>query len=220
MSQGAVEKQVAIKGFTNVMEGARLRELKDVPIHAAANLFPMMADEEYERLKADIKANGLHWKIVFYRGQLIDGRNRLRACRELKIDIEDPDNLPDSIDPVGFVLSSNLHRAISRKASVRQSQLKPRSYSRPMRRNARSNQAAIRNPRRPKKNRLWQNCHHRFLRLAIFKSPISPQKRSSDPWKPSPRGLQVHLVEARTTERFRKKFRKLTARPATRPPKR
>jgi hypothetical protein len=51
-------------------------------VHPAADVFPMMSDEELDALGQDIKVNGLHWgsKIVFTMDdQLLDGRNRLEA---------------------------------------------------------------------------------------------------------------------------------------------
>lgn len=80
-------------------------------IHPAADLFPEMRPEEYETLKEDIRVNGLRSPIVFWRGQLIDGRHRIRACEELGINW---DNFAEEAgadqDPVTEALSLNLHR--------------------------------------------------------------------------------------------------------------
>lgn len=54
-------------------------------IHKYANLFPMMSDEEYQSLKDDIAKNGLLEPIWTHKGEIIDGRNRARACEELGI---------------------------------------------------------------------------------------------------------------------------------------
>lgn len=78
-------------------------------IHPAAELFPMMDEPEFQRLKEDIRQNGLHESITLWRNQLIDGRNRLRACDELGIQ-HDPNEIDDDADPVKYVLSANLHR--------------------------------------------------------------------------------------------------------------
>jgi hypothetical protein len=54
-----------------------------LPIHPAAELFPLMAPDELRALGADIKKNGLTSPIVLWRAdfktppQLVDGRNRL-----------------------------------------------------------------------------------------------------------------------------------------------
>lgn len=77
--------------------------------HPAAELFPMMNDDELEKLAADIRANGLREPVVLFEGQILDGRNRLRACElaetEPRFEQWDEDG-----SPVAFVLSRNLHR--------------------------------------------------------------------------------------------------------------
>jgi ParB-like chromosome segregation protein Spo0J len=78
-------------------------------IHPAAELFPMMTDIEFKGLKADIEKHGQRDDIMIWRGQLVDGRNRLRACNELGIE---PSlcEMSEELDPVDWVLSHNLHR--------------------------------------------------------------------------------------------------------------
>lgn len=90
----------------------------DIKIHPAANLFPKTSEAEYQTLKADIAVNGLQTSIQC-RGnshddcELVDGRNRLRAIRELGLDescyieLIAPGDMPD---PVAYVVSLNLHR--------------------------------------------------------------------------------------------------------------
>jgi len=77
--------------------------------HPAAELFPMMHEDELEKLAADIGANGLREPVVLYEGQILDGRNRLRACELAGVE-------PRFVEwdgegsPLAFVLSCNLHR--------------------------------------------------------------------------------------------------------------
>jgi protein gp37/ParB-like chromosome segregation protein Spo0J len=54
----------------------------DYRVHPVADLFPLMSDDELERLAEDIKLNGLLEPIVLNHdgSVLIDGRNRYRAC--------------------------------------------------------------------------------------------------------------------------------------------
>ena len=92
------------------------------PIHPAANIFPMMTAEEYDGLKKDIAAFGLRQFIDLLDGQILDGRNRLRACKELHIQ---PDfcEVEDCDDPIAYVMSHNLHRwhlTQSQRAASRQ----------------------------------------------------------------------------------------------------
>jgi hypothetical protein len=80
-----------------------------VEVHPAAELFPMMSDEEYAGLVDDIHQHGQREKIVMWQGQLLDGRNRLKACIDLDIEPE-VSELPEDADPVAFVCSLNVHR--------------------------------------------------------------------------------------------------------------
>ena len=51
---------------------------------------------------------GLHHPIVFYEDQILDGRNRFRACMMARVDPEFVDYQGDA--PLSYVLSLNLHR--------------------------------------------------------------------------------------------------------------
>ena len=82
----------------------------EIPLefHPLANLFPMLDDTDYVNLRNDIKTNGLNVPIVRYEGKVLDGRNRSRVCKELGIESDVVEYVGD--DPLGFVLSMNLHR--------------------------------------------------------------------------------------------------------------
>ena len=81
----------------------------DLKIHPAAELFPPMTEPEFLGLKEDIREHGQREAIVVWKGDLIDGRHRLRACRELGIEPEIAE-LMDETDPWQYVVSHNLHR--------------------------------------------------------------------------------------------------------------
>jgi len=49
--------------------------------HPACLLFPRLGDEELQELGEDIRANGLLHDIVRFKGEILDGRNRLAACK-------------------------------------------------------------------------------------------------------------------------------------------
>ena len=55
--------------------------MTDYSIHPACVLFPMMPEDELHQLAASIKSKGLLEPITVYEGQIIDGRNRLAACK-------------------------------------------------------------------------------------------------------------------------------------------
>lgn len=79
-------------------------------IHEAAAIFPGMRSIEFEALKEDIKQNGQQVPISLYQNEVVDGRHRLRACRELGIA-----PLFVSVEDIGgsigaYVVSMNLHR--------------------------------------------------------------------------------------------------------------
>lgn len=88
---------------------AKQQNLNDLPVHPAAELFPLMPEAEFEALKEDIRVNGQNDDIVLWDGQLLDGRHRLRACTELGIE-PSYTKLPKAIDPIAWVVSHNLHR--------------------------------------------------------------------------------------------------------------
>jgi N6-adenosine-specific RNA methylase IME4 len=79
-----------------------------VKFHAYAEIFPLLEGEEFDQLVADIKAHGLHEPIVLYQDQILDGRNRYRACIAAGIEAQ---SIPyTGTDPLGYVISLNLKR--------------------------------------------------------------------------------------------------------------
>lgn len=76
--------------------------------HPFANLFPMMGKLESKELGDDIEANGLYDKIWLYEGKILDGRNRYAQCLDRDVDPKFEEY--KGKDPLGFVISRNLHR--------------------------------------------------------------------------------------------------------------
>lgn len=68
-----------------------------VSIHEIANLWPSMAEEEWGEFVTDIATNGLLDPILTWRGEVVDGKHRLRACTETKVPPRF-DALPDEWD--------------------------------------------------------------------------------------------------------------------------
>lgn len=88
-----------------------------LPVLAAADVFPLMSDEELQELAADIKENGLHEPLVIADVQtndgeivvvLVDGRNRRAACKI--VGVEPQIRKLNGEDPNAYVLSANIHR--------------------------------------------------------------------------------------------------------------
>lgn len=83
----------------------------NLPVFGVADLFPMVAQDELAELAEDIAENGLQEPIVIAQvngeWMLIDGRNRLAACRLAKIN---PHYRVLESDPTAYVLSANVHR--------------------------------------------------------------------------------------------------------------
>jgi ParB/RepB/Spo0J family partition protein len=87
-------------------------DIFEIPVHPAAEAFPMMDEEELEELAADIKANGLQQPLVVHElgGEpvLVDGRNRREAC--LRAGVIPDYVLLDGADPVTYIVSANINR--------------------------------------------------------------------------------------------------------------
>jgi len=84
----------------------------NLQIHEAAHLFPERGQEEIEKLTADIKGNGMKLPIALDdHGKVIDGRNRLRACKLLNRKTVEALTYSVGGDAIiRFVISQNLHR--------------------------------------------------------------------------------------------------------------
>ena len=87
--------------------------------HPAAEVFPMLDEKELRKLADDIKANGQQVPIEVYRGKILDGRNRLAACKLAGVKPQTVE--VDPPDPVVHVVSRNLfrrHLTVSQRAMI------------------------------------------------------------------------------------------------------
>jgi hypothetical protein len=87
-------------------------------VHPAADVFPMMSDDELQKLGEDIEKHGLKHPLTFFKSGddesvLVDGRNRLTAMERVGIRI---DSFPiekryyTTGDPVAHIIGLNIHR--------------------------------------------------------------------------------------------------------------
>ena len=60
-------------------------EITMIEIHPVAEKFPLLVGSDYEELVRDIRDRGQLHPVVIHGNQLLDGRNRVRACDELNI---------------------------------------------------------------------------------------------------------------------------------------
>jgi hypothetical protein len=110
------------------------RPLEPYPLAA---IFPELPAEELRLLAQDIKERGQIEPIILYQGQILDGRNRYRACQMVGVKPRFEEFNPKSAQrsPEEFVLSRNLrrrHLSSGQKAAIAlewadQLELRPRS---------------------------------------------------------------------------------------------
>lgn len=83
----------------------------DDVMRIARELFPMLEDEEYQALKRDIAENGQREPIRVCDGEILDGRNRFKACEELGIAPKIQNVSREEVgDPIAYAMSLNFHR--------------------------------------------------------------------------------------------------------------
>lgn len=78
--------------------------------HPIADEYPLMEDAELQALADDIKENGQQQPIITYKGQILDGRNRYRACQLADIPCRPQEYLGSEESIRAFIVSVNEHR--------------------------------------------------------------------------------------------------------------
>jgi ParB-like chromosome segregation protein Spo0J len=92
---------------TDETNGHRPALREEFPLHPLTARLPSMSPEEYARLKEDIRTHGVRLPVVTLEHQILDGRHRAQACRELGIACP---TVEAAGDPAALVASLNLHR--------------------------------------------------------------------------------------------------------------
>jgi N6-adenosine-specific RNA methylase IME4 len=78
--------------------------------HAFAALFPLLEGDAFDALVEDIRTHGLRQPGLVWRGQLVDGRNRARACAAAGVEFRTVETDVDEDELLGLVVSHNLRR--------------------------------------------------------------------------------------------------------------
>jgi N6-adenosine-specific RNA methylase IME4 len=99
-----------IKTYEDTTQSLDLVVTADKKFHDVTKIFPLMTEEEFDDLKKDIEKNGLKESIwIDNFGNIIDGRNRDRACKE--IGLEPQYRVYDGDSSIlDFVISMNFKR--------------------------------------------------------------------------------------------------------------
>ena len=79
-------------------------------IHPYADLFPLLEGKEFQELVEDIRKHGLREPITQFKGKILDGRNRLRACKEAGVAPRFTEFPGNGAAAKEFVVSANLYR--------------------------------------------------------------------------------------------------------------
>ncbi len=101
-------------------EGAGVVKERNLPLHAACKLFPRLSDTELRELAEDIQSNGLQNPIVLLDGKVLDGQNRLAACKLVGVEPRFVQWQGEG-SPLYWVVSQNLmrrHLTASQRAAV------------------------------------------------------------------------------------------------------
>lgn len=89
--------------------------------HRFATIFPLIDSDELHALADDIKINGLRRPIVIFNGEILDGRNRLRACEIAGVEPTFETFDGDDSAALRLVTSENLtrrHLSVSQRSMI------------------------------------------------------------------------------------------------------
>lgn len=66
-------------------------DLASLNVHPIAETYPLLCDAELDELGESIATRGLKYKILRWRGRIVDGRNRIAACKRKGIELTEDD---------------------------------------------------------------------------------------------------------------------------------
>lgn len=102
MSTGRISTQTAAIGA--------IADPETLTLHPLTDLFPVMSEAEFSFLLRDIERHGIREPLVVVEGQILDGRHRWKAAKQLSLSTVPIREWSDSGDPLDGVVSLNLHR--------------------------------------------------------------------------------------------------------------
>ena len=101
------------------------------PISPLAHMFPPLSPARYARLLASIRAHGIRRPIVVWRGQVIDGLHRLKACVEAGVEPR-YETLSDDEDPFEYLGDENVpFRSMDQNEKAQTAYLMSQYFPRP-----------------------------------------------------------------------------------------
>lgn len=92
--------------------------------HEMSSYLPLLEGDEFNDLVEDIKEHGQIELVTLYKGKILDGRNRYRACKMLNIELITREWKPSKATgstPLQYVISENImrrHLNIAQKAEI------------------------------------------------------------------------------------------------------
>ena len=84
--------------------------MQELTFHRFCNLLPDMSGDDFTALKDDIMQNGLINPITTFNGQILDGKHRYKACKELNTPPAFKTFAGDEEQALHFVISQNISR--------------------------------------------------------------------------------------------------------------
>ena len=78
--------------------------------HPLADLLPLLDGDEFDALVQDIRDHGLRQSITLFEGKILDGRNRLAACKLAKVVPRYTTFKGSEDEAIAYVVSLNISR--------------------------------------------------------------------------------------------------------------
>jgi len=87
----------------------KMSKTKTYLFHERSSIFPLIEGEDFESLVEDIRKFGQLEEGALFKGKILDGRNRYRACKILNIPFRAKE-YSGKMEPLDYIISQNLHR--------------------------------------------------------------------------------------------------------------